>query len=94
MPSNSRVTVVRKLVQCVDDGQLWVGGREECQSQRNSSSDDWLTIMELGGGKRGRRGGGERGGRERGEERRRENRREEREGEEREEEEREGGEIG
>ena len=45
---------MRELVQRVDDGQLRVGGGEQCQRQRDCPPDHRLTIVQLG--RRGRRG--------------------------------------
>ena len=36
-------------MESVDDGELGVGGGEKGQGQRNSSTNDWLSIVKLEG---------------------------------------------
>ena len=56
-PCHSGVTVVGELAECVHNGQLRVGGRQQGQSQGHSTADHWVPITELEGG-RGEGGGG------------------------------------
>lgn len=49
--SHRGVAVVRELAQCVEDGELGVGGGEEGQCQGNSTSNNRVSIVELQGGR-------------------------------------------